>query len=132
MLTDERIAQVEAAIAALGGQWSNRLVYEHVGGNYEALAQYLKARRAQAHEETAVAVAVEAPPVPPPEPPSPLARARAHRDQTAQAEHALALDEGPAEAKASGARHAPPVPGHPGADRAHGRGRPGPTGGNVR
>ena len=43
-MTESRIAEIEAAIAALGAQWSNRLVYEKVGGNYEQVAQYLKAR----------------------------------------------------------------------------------------
>jgi hypothetical protein len=41
----DRIAQVEAAIAALGEGWTNAQVYAQVGGNYAALAAYLKQRR---------------------------------------------------------------------------------------
>jgi hypothetical protein len=65
-MTDERMQAIEQAIAAqeaAGRNWTNQSIYDNVGGNYGGLAQYLKARRAQARgEEVATAVAaVEAP-----------------------------------------------------------------------
>ena len=47
-MTESRIAEIEQAIAELGAQWNNRLVHKKVGGNYEALAAYLKVRRGPA------------------------------------------------------------------------------------
>ena len=100
-MTDDRIMQVEQAIAeaeAQGLAWTNRHIYERVGGNYEALAAYLKQRRAQAPSGETTAVAVEEPPAPerPPvlaSPRTPLSQARWERNRTHQAEHALGLQE---------------------------------------
>ena len=62
MLDEARIHAIESTIAAQeseGRDWTNQSVYAVVGGNYGELAQYLKARRAQARG-AAGAVAVTA------------------------------------------------------------------------
>ena len=45
-MTEERIAQIEAAIAALGEGYSQRKVYQMVGGGHSQLQAYLRAREA--------------------------------------------------------------------------------------
>ena len=42
----------------VGPSWTNQSIYNATGGNYSELAQYLKARRAQAQGAEGVAVAV--------------------------------------------------------------------------
>jgi hypothetical protein len=62
-MTEERIQQIEAVIAqceAKGIAWTNLLIYEHVGGQYQQVSRYLKQRRARRH----AAVAVAEPPAP--------------------------------------------------------------------
>src|ERR1043166_8012186 len=52
-----RIERIEKAIAAceeLEIAWTNQMIFHHVGGNYSALAQYLKARRARGELTVAV------------------------------------------------------------------------------
>ena len=65
MMTDERSAKVEAAIAELeetSKHWTNQMVYAKVVGNYPDLAQYLKACRAGEGASVAVAEAEMPPP----------------------------------------------------------------------
>jgi hypothetical protein len=48
-MTEERIAAIERVIVACeekGLRWTNLLVYEHVGGQYQEVSRYLKQRRA--------------------------------------------------------------------------------------
>ena len=45
-MTEERIAEIEAAIVALGPAYSQRAVYRKVGGSHTQLQAYLKAREA--------------------------------------------------------------------------------------
>ena len=45
-MSPERIAQIEQAIAALGEHYSQRRVYQMVGGSHDALQRYLRAREA--------------------------------------------------------------------------------------
>ena len=45
-MTEERIAQIEVAIAELGPAYSQRAVYRKVGGSHEQLQRYLRAREA--------------------------------------------------------------------------------------
>jgi hypothetical protein len=45
-VTEERIAQIEQAIAELGPAYSQRAVYRKVGGSHDQLQAYLRAREA--------------------------------------------------------------------------------------
>ena len=45
-MTDERIAQIEQAISELGERYSQRRVYQLVGGSHDQLQAYLRAREA--------------------------------------------------------------------------------------
>jgi hypothetical protein len=48
-MTEERIAAIERVIVACeqqGLRWTNLLIYEHVGGQYQQISRYLKKRRA--------------------------------------------------------------------------------------
>ena len=45
-MTPERVQQIEAAIAELGERYSQRRVYQMVGGSHDALQRYLRAREA--------------------------------------------------------------------------------------
>ena len=45
-MTEERIAQIEQAIAELGPAYSQRAVYRKVGGSHDQLQAYLRAREA--------------------------------------------------------------------------------------
>jgi hypothetical protein len=50
-MTEDRIQQIEAVIAACeakGIAWTNLLVFEEVGGQYQQVSRYLKQRRARA------------------------------------------------------------------------------------
>jgi hypothetical protein len=103
---DDRKHAIEQAIAqaeAQGEAWTNQTIFRAVGGNYAALAEYLKERRRTTSEAAAVAVLEADPPwpeppePPPPEPPlppaaeaSPLLVARQERDDTARHEAELA------------------------------------------
>ena len=95
-MTSDRIERIEAAIAeaeAQGLGWTNDSIHRITGGSYSNLSSYLRDRRAQAAlDAEAGAVAVEEPPAPSP-PQTPLHRARSARDQTAEAEHALGVEE---------------------------------------
>jgi len=57
-MTTDRIEQIERVIAeceAKGIAWTNLLVYEEVGGQYQAVSRYLKRRRALDDSATIVA-----------------------------------------------------------------------------
>jgi flagellar biosynthesis/type III secretory pathway protein FliH len=64
-MTEERIAKIERVIEICekkGVAWTNLVIYEAVGGQYQAVARYLKQRRAK--QAVAALVAVDEDPAP--------------------------------------------------------------------